>query len=238
MRRRVVAATLACILPCCWGPRPVHVADPGSECAPLRRSHPSRHGLVLFPDEMAQTTSIVTLLLENAGVPLPGETMLLFASFLAYQQHELKLSLIIAVGTLACTVGDNIGYLIGFRGGRPLLRRYQKFFRVSDEKLAQAEATFDRWGPATVFVARFVAGLRVFNGPLAGVLRMHWRRFVLFNFLGALTWVTVISCVGYFFGQHWQGLLQMVGRANLIVFAVAVVIAVYVWRKYRSRKRA
>jgi membrane-associated protein len=193
------------------------------------REHFTTHGYL---------TLAITLLLENAGLPLPGETVLLFASFLAYQQHELKLSLIIAVGTLACTVGDNIGYLIGFRGGRPLLRRYQKFFRVSDEKLAQAEATFDRWGPATVFVARFVAGLRVFNGPLAGVLRMHWRRFVLFNFLGALTWVTVISCVGYFFGQHWQRLLQMVGRANLIVFAVAVVIAVYVWRKYRSRKRS
>jgi membrane-associated protein len=183
-------------------------------------------------------TLAVTLLLENAGIPLPGETVLLFASFLAYQHHQLNLSLIILVGTVACTVGDNIGYWIGLRGGRPLLRRYQKFFRVSDESLAQAEAMFQRWGPATVFVARFIAGLRIVNGPLAGVLRMHWRRFLLFNFLGAATWVTVISCVGYLFGQHWQRLLRVVGRANLVVFVVAVLIAVYAWRKYRNRNAA
>ena len=190
------------------------------------REHFRHHGYL---------TLAVTLLLENAGIPLPGETMLLFASFLAFQHHELKLGLIIVVGTVACTLGDNIGYWIGFHGGRPLLHRYQKFFRISDEKLAHAERTFDRWGPATVFFARFIAGLRIFNGPLAGVLRMQWRRFVLFNFLGAATWVAVISCVGYLFGQHWQRLIRLVGRANLVVFVVAVLIAAYVWRKYQSR---
>ena len=70
-------------------------------------------------------TLAVTLMLENAGVPLPGETMLLFASFLAFEHHELNLGLIILVGTLACTLGDNLGYWIGHHGGRPLLHRYQ-----------------------------------------------------------------------------------------------------------------
>jgi membrane protein DedA with SNARE-associated domain len=190
------------------------------------RSHFTTHGY---------WTLSITLLLENAGVPLPGETVLLFASFLAYQNHELNLGLIILVGTAACTVGDNLGYLVGYHGGRPLLHRYQRFFRVSEEKIARGEKMFERFGPATVFVARFVFGMRIIAGPLAGVLRMQWRRFALFNFLGATTWVTVISCVGYFFGQHWQRLLRMVGRANAVVFLVAVVIAIYAWRKYRER---
>ena len=77
--------------------------------------------------------------------------------------------------------------------------------------------------------------MRIIAGPLAGVMRMQWRRFVLFNFLGAATWVTVISCVGYFFGQHWQRLLRLVGRANAVIFLVAVVIALYAWRRYRER---
>jgi len=189
------------------------------------RSHFTTHGYI---------TLTVTLLLENAGVPVPGETVLLFASFLASQHQELNLGLIIVVGTVACTIGDNLGYWIGFHGGRPLLHRYQRFFRITEASIARGEDVFDRYGAVTVFFARFVAGLRIINGPLAGVLRMRWRKFVLFNFLGAATWVTVISCVGYLFGRHWQRLLQVVGRANAVVFVVAVVLAWYAWRKYRS----
>ena len=189
------------------------------------RSHFTAHGY---------WTLAVTLLLENAGIPLPGETVLLFASFLAYQHHELSLGLIIVVGTAACTLGDNIGYWIGFHGGRPLLHRYRKLFRISEAAITRAEVTFERWGPATVFFARFIAGLRIVNGPLAGVLRMKWGRFVLFNFLGAAVWVSVISCVGYFFGRHWHRLLLVVGRTNAVVFVVALVVAVVAWKKYRG----
>ena len=180
-------------------------------------------------------TLAVTLLLENAGIPLPGETMLLLASFLASQEHQLHLALIIIVAIAACTLGDNLGYWIGFHGGRPLLHRYQRFFRVSDEKIARGEKLFNRFGPATVFFARFVFGMRVIAGPLAGVLRMHWRTFLLFNFLGAALWVTVISCVGYFFGQHWHRLVRLVGRANLLIFLIAVIVAWFLWHRYRSR---
>ena len=178
-------------------------------------------------------TLAITLLLENAGIPLPGETMLLFASFLAFEHRELNLGLIILVATAACTLGDNLGYWIGFHGGRPLLDRYQKFFRVSDDQIVRGEKMFERFGPVTVFFARFVFGMRVIAGPLAGVLRMQWRRFVLFNFLGATVWVTVISCVGYFFGRHWHRLLRLVGRANAVVFVVAVLVVWFLWRRYR-----
>lgn len=178
-------------------------------------------------------TLAITLLLENAGIPLPGETMLLFASFLAFEHRELNLGLIILVATAACALGDNLGYWIGFHGGRPLLDRYQKFFRVSDDQIVRGEKMFERFGPVTVFFARFVFGMRVIAGPLAGVLRMQWRRFVLFNFLGATVWVTVISCVGYFFGRHWHRLLRIVGRANAVVFVVAALVVWFLWRRYR-----
>jgi membrane-associated protein len=177
----------------------------------------------------------LTLLLENAGIPLPGETMLLFASFLAFENEQLSLPLIILVATVACTLGDNLGYWIGNRGGRPLLHRYQRVFRISDERIAHGSKLFERFGPATVFFARFIFGMRIFAGPLAGVLRMPWRKFVLFNFLGAVVWVTAVSCAGYFFGQHWQRLLEIVGRVHLAIFAVAVLVCLVLWRRYRKK---
>jgi len=177
----------------------------------------------------------LTLFLENAGIPLPGETMLLFAGFLAFEHQELNLVPIILVGTLACTLGDNLGYWIGNRGGRRLLLRYQKVFRISDERIVSGERLFERFGPATVFFARFLPGMRIFAGPLAGVLRMRWRRFVLFNFLGAVVWVTAVSTVGYFFGRHWQRLLQIVGEVNTVVFVVVVVALAVLWWRYRKK---
>jgi membrane-associated protein len=128
----------------------------------------------------------VALLLENAGIPVPGETVLLLASFLAFSEHELAMRWIIVVGTIAATLGDNVGFALGYYGGRPLLERYQSFFRIRAANLARGERIFARYGPVTVFFARFVFGMRIIAGPLAGVLRMPWRKFLLFNFLAGI----------------------------------------------------
>jgi LPXTG-motif cell wall-anchored protein len=172
------------------------------------------------------------LLLENAGVPLPGETVLLLASVLAFKSHELRLPWIIVVGTIACTAGDNIGYLIGSAGGRPLLERWKNFFRVKDEHIHSAEELLHRYGPVAIFFARFIAGARIVAGPLAGVLRMHWKTFALFNFLGALTWVTVIASLGYLFGSQLDRLLATVKNVELAFLILLLIgLAVYLWRR-------
>jgi hypothetical protein len=122
----------------------------------------------------------------------------------------------VVIATCAASLGDNIGFALGHYGGRPLLERYRKIFRVSQEALERGEKLFARYGASTVFLARFIFGLRIFAGPLAGVLRMHWKEFALFNFLGAAVWVTVISMIGYFFGQHWDAMEHVLGRFNLV----------------------
>ena len=175
------------------------------------------------------------LLLENAGVPVPGETVLLFASFLAYDEGELRLPYLILLGIAACTAGDNLGYLLGRRGGRPLLERYQHLFRIRDRTIRRGERLFARHGHIAIFFARFIFGMRIIAGPMAGVLRMPWRQFVLFNFLGAAAWVTTISLVGYFFGSQWDTLVHVIGRVNLIMAIAVVVAIVFVWHRYRER---
>jgi membrane-associated protein len=178
----------------------------------------------------------VALFLENAGVPVPGETVLLVASFLAFSQHDLQLPWIVVVATLAATLGDNLGFALGYYGGRPLVARYQAFFRIQDKTLARGESLFARFGAATVFFARFVFGMRIIAGPMAGVLRMPWRTFLVFNFLGAALWVTVISGAGFLFGQHWGRLMRDLKRFDVAMVIVAVLGLGFWW--WRSRRES
>jgi len=177
-----------------------------------------------------------TLLLENMGVPVPGESILLLASFLAYSEHRLRLSYIICAAVCAATLGDNIGYWIGYKGGRPLLDKYQHYLHVPPRLLQRGERLFARYGAPTVFFARFVAGLRIFAGPLAGVLHMDWKKFAVFNLLGATLWVIVISGAGYVFGRHWPLLLKTLKRLDVSIAIIAVIVILFLWRKHRSQK--
>lgn len=177
----------------------------------------------------------VTLLLENAGVPLPGETVLLLASFLAYSEHELRFISIVIVATISATLGDNLGFALGYYGGRPLFSRYQNFFRLQPATLRKGEDLFSHYGAATVFFARFIFGLRIIAGPLAGVLRMPWRKFMICNFLGAAVWVTVISAAGYLFGRHFERLEQGVRRFDVAVAILTGFALAWLW--WRSRRQ-
>jgi membrane-associated protein len=176
------------------------------------------------------------LLLENLGLPLPGETVLLLAGFLAASQHHFTLASIIATGVVSTTVGSLLGYLVGHHGGRPLLERYQRSLHISDATLDKGESLFARYGPVAIILGRFVAGLRIFAGPLAGVLRMRWESFLFFSFLGSILWVGAVSSAAFFFGQHWNRLLRLIGRLN-IVFAVAAValLLFFWWRETRAQ---
>jgi membrane protein DedA with SNARE-associated domain len=178
---------------------------------------------------------VLALLSESAGVPVPGEITLLLASFLAYSEHQLHLGWIIVAATCAATLGGYLGYALGHYGGRPVLDRYQRVFRISPATLKRGEEMFARYGAAAIFGARFIFGLRVFAGPLAGVLRMRWRTFAIFNFLGAALWVTIIASAGYLFGQHWHTLLRTMQRFNIAVVIVAGAVILYLWWRYRRQ---
>jgi len=174
------------------------------------------------------------LLIENAGIPVPGETILLLASFLAYSEHDLRLSWIIVVATIAATLGDNLGFALGYYGGRPLLERYRTAFRIQEATLVRGEGLFARYGAVTIFFARFVFGMRIVAGPMAGVLRMPWRKFLIFNFLGAGLWVAVISCAGYLFGQHFGRLEREIKRFDIAAAVVVLVLLGFLW--WRNRR--
>jgi membrane protein DedA with SNARE-associated domain len=174
--------------------------------------------------------------LESTGLPIPGETALLAGAFFA-QQGYLSLPWIIGVGIAGAILGDNLGYYIGHRGGRPMAERYGPRIGLTGARLAVLDGFFTRHGPKAVFFARFITGVRVFAAFFAGLSRFSWSRFLLYNAAGGIVWATAAGLLGYFFGQSWALLEHWIKRAGLVFAAVVVVVLLFVElvRRYRAR---
>ena len=163
------------------------------------------------------------VMLENAGVPLPGETILLAAGFFASRGH-LSVVIVAAVAAVGAMLGDNLGYWIGRKLGRSLVIKYGKYVWLTEKRFSDMERFFERHGAKTVAVARFITGFRVFTALFAGATHMVWRRFLLFNAIGAMVWAAVITAVGYFFGHSWSLMERWVRGGGLILAATVVLI--------------
>ncbi|HCP73047.1 MAG TPA: hypothetical protein DIU08_00215, partial [Ktedonobacter sp.] len=132
------------------------------------------------------------IMIESSGIPFPGETMLLLASFSAATLvPELNIGLIIAFAALGAILGDNIGYYIGRTGGRSIIERYGRYVFLKPQHLKRAEKFFEKHGNKTVFFGRFIAILRTWSAFLAGVNHMHWRVFLLYNAAGGILWAII-----------------------------------------------
>lgn len=171
---------------------------------------------------------------ESAGVPVPGETSLIAAAVLASQGH-LSLPLVIAVAAGAAIVGDNVGYVIGRRGGRWLLTRPGRWQRSRTRMLERGERFFARHGGKAVFFGRWVPWLRVTAAWLAGANRMPWPGFFVWNALGGIAWATSVGLAAYFLGKAAAAVLGTVG---LVVLALIVVAALVVLLARRLRRPA
>lgn len=171
------------------------------------------------------------IMLENAGVPVPGETIIILASVMA-GQGVLKLPYIYITVVLGAIIGDNIGYWVGLNGGRPLLLKLGRLWRLPEEKILQAEARFMRHSNWAVFFGRFVTLLRIFAGPLAGMVRMPWPKFFFFNAAGAMLWTAVVVGLSYVFGANIAVFLHNLGLTLLaVVVLVALVFGIRYWRR-------
>ncbi|MEV4351936.1 DedA family protein [Actinoplanes sp. NPDC049596] len=173
---------------------------------------------------------------ESFGVPAPGETAIIAGAVAAGSGH-LDLLGVATVALLAAVIGDTLGYEIGRRGGRPLVHRFGRYVRLTPQRLDKVEAFMTRQGPKVIVVARFVEGLRQFNGIVAGLSGMHYRKFIAWNALGALLWVGLWSTAGYLAGDHIEEIAKTASRYALIAVAVAVLALIAYVRRRRRRPR-
>jgi membrane protein DedA with SNARE-associated domain len=176
------------------------------------------------------------VLLEDFGVPVPGEAILIAAAIFAGTGH-MSIALVILVATSGAIIGDNIGFTVGHFGGRPLVERFGRYIFLTPERLDRAEDYFNRHGGKVVVFARFVQGLRQLNGILAGTAGMHWLKFLAFNALGGVLWVCTWALLGYFAGENISQIYAEFDRYKWLVIGVAVVLVIaFVMHRIRRRR--
>jgi len=177
--------------------------------------------------------------LEDFGVPVPGETILIAGAIFA-GAGRINVVALGVVAFFAAVTGDNIGFAIGHFGGRALALRFGKYVFLTEERLDKAERFFDRRGSIVITFARFVEGLRQANGIIAGITGMHWLRFVIFNAIGAALWVGTWITIGYFAGNNITTIYHYITLYSYYVLAglVVLIVGYIVWRRRRRRRRA
>ena len=161
--------------------------------------------------------------LESAGIPMPGETVLVAAAILA-GEGKLHLYGVIGAAAAGAILGDNCGYWIGREFGFPLIYRFGSYVRLDERRLKLGQYLFMKHGGKIVFFGRFVAVLRAFAAFLAGVNRYNWEEFFLFNAAGGIVWASIFGAGGYFLGRAFESYARPVGVAALVAAVVAIVL--------------
>ncbi|WP_446040155.1 DedA family protein [Streptomyces sp. SID1121] len=177
------------------------------------------------------------VLVEDFGVPAPGETILIAAAVYA-GAGQLNIFAIAAIAVAAAIVGDNIGYVIGRTGGRAFVHRWGRYIFLTPERFGRAEDFFTRNGGKVVTIARFVEGLRQANGIIAGTTGMPWLRFLAFNSLGAVLWVGLWAGLGYTTGTNIGPIYDEISRyQTYVLIGLGVLIAALIARHVIRRRR-
>ena len=184
-------------------------------------------------DALGYPAAGLGILIESAGIPFPGETMLLAVAAYAAQGH-LDIRLVVLMGAVGALAGANLGYAIGYLGGRPFVERMGRFLRVGPSHFARSELFFARHGGLTILFARFVIGLRTWASVMAGMSRMPFWTFQLFSALGGAAWAVLIGAVGFTLGSNWdlvERLIEYLGVGGLAVVAAVIVALVLIRRR-------
>jgi membrane protein DedA with SNARE-associated domain len=196
------------------------------------------HTLEPTLDHYGYLAVVGLVLIEDFGVPVPGETVLILAAVYA-GAGRFNIALVALLGFCGALLGDNIGFAIGHFGGRPLAERYGHYIFLTPERLEKATGFFERHGGKIIIVARFIEGLRQANGIIAGISGMRWTRFLIFNAIGAALWVGVWTSIGYFSGSHIDTIYAAATRYDkYLAIAVGLFLIGYIARRVMRRRRA
>lgn len=171
--------------------------------------------------------------LEGVGIPAPGLTLLVGGAVLSASGGGPHISVLLVGAFASAVLGNSLGYAVGRRGGRSLLRR----LRIKGRQLERLESGFAKYGGWLIVAARFFEGLKQLNGLAAGVLGMPWRTFSLFNVLGAGLWVAVFGLGTYYLDEHLPAVRALLRHVNPWVAAgTGIALILVVWRLFAGRR--
>jgi len=178
------------------------------------------------------------VLLENFGIPLPGETLIIVGGICA-ANGTLNILPVILVGIIAAFLGSNIGYTFGYFGGRPLVKKYGRFVFINEQRFKKLEDFVDSHGSKVIILGRFFIGLRQFSGFIVGISKMSWPRFALFNMVGAILWVGSWAGCAYYFKRKFDtvftgfenfGKYALIGLVTLALFIIVYYLLQKKWK--------
>lgn len=175
------------------------------------------------------------IMAESAGIPMPGETVLVTAAIYASRNHGLDIRLIVTAAALGAIIGDNIGFWVGRELGWRLLTRYGQRVGLGARKQKLGRYLFERYGGAVVFFGRFVAVLRTYAALLAGANRLRPLTFLIWNAMGGVVWASVYGFGAFLLGA---GVERVAGPVGYVALALALVGGVVLWRFYKRHEEA
>ncbi|MFA7252956.1 MAG: DedA family protein [Patescibacteria group bacterium] len=177
------------------------------------------------------------MLVESCGIPMPSEVIMPFSGFLVFE-GKMTLLAIVLYGALGNLVGSWLAYWIGYKGGRPLIEKYGKYFLISKHDLDLADKWFQKWGDWTVFIGRLLPVVRTYISFPAGVAKMDFKKFSIYTFLGALPWTLLFGWLGIKMGANWELIREKLHNFDMAILLVVVLtIVLYVWRHIRQNKK-
>jgi membrane protein DedA with SNARE-associated domain len=195
------------------------------------------HSVAPILDRWGYLALAAVMIVESFGVPAPGQTIMVAASIYS-STGRMNIYVVALVSFITAVVGDNIGYWIGLRGGRKAVHRWGKYIFITPERLEKAERFFARRGNRIIVVARFIDGLRQLNGVIAGITKMPWKTFTIYNAIGAALWVGWWTTVSYLLGSNLVTIIEHAHRYKwLAIGAVVVAVGIYVTLHVRHIRR-
>ena len=174
---------------------------------------------------------IFLMTLESACMPVPSEIVMPFAGF-AVQQGRLEFFAVGLAGAVGCLVGSVLSYVVGYYGGRPLLEKYGRYILITPHEIDMAHQWFERYGVATVFIARLLPIVRTFVSLPAGIARMDFKKFAIYSFVGSLPWCYALAYAGVILGENWDALEDYWIYFDILTIIGIIAFFVYVGYKF------
>lgn len=189
--------------------------------------------IIVILDKLGYLGTFLGMLFESACIPIPSEIILPFGGYLSFKGH-LNLVLVIISGTLGGTVGSIIAYLIGSRGGRPLVEKYADKLHLSKEKIEKSDAMFNKYGDKIIFFSRLLPIIRTFISLPAGIAKMNFSKFVLYTIVGSAIWSAFLVYLGFIMGENWETIRSYYHYADV---AMVILVIAFILYKIITRKK-
>jgi membrane protein DedA with SNARE-associated domain len=178
----------------------------------------------------------IAMAIESASVPLPSEIIMGISGYLVYT-GEMNLLVAGLAGALGNVVGSTIMYMLGSKGGRPIIQKYGKYLHFTEEKFHKVDKWFKRWGDIVIFISQLLPIVRTFVSLPAGILKINFPKFIFYTFTGAFIWCITLAYVSSLFGEHWKKLTDYMKQFEVLLIAgFALVVAYYVFRFFYKRR--